>query len=423
MVPPAMSNDKPPQITPPENELKNEIQSLKNEVIQIKKILNSSSDKIIVLGQDNYELKSKITVHNENIERVIKRLETSDFLKEFIYPIILSIFAAIVFWLVFAFFPERIRHKKIRVKIGLNLYQIYTNMFSLFDIVMKVNTHSPSHFQKEIRSIKLNKNDFDLGLQNKCLNEHYLIYTDFPQELLPIGKSLYERVRKIDNTIDRLFSFSFYLQSNEILFLEKIRTKLSTHDLENHNKPAISVIGNRKLYPVNPSLSYMRNNIFELFQLFGELQQMVFKEKSLYSQSATVKLQYYFDRGDYNACISHAKKAIKKDTENKLLLKSYLFLAEYMNGNLNTCYKRLIEVIEEKPNLLHHRSFFKNILEDDRIQLILKENYPIEEIQKMNSVINQENKQKELFVKNAKTLQRYYIDKGKQADKSEGIDA
>ena len=151
-------------------------------------------------------------------------------------------------------------------------------MFSIFDIIMKLNTHSPSHYQKDIRGINLKKSDFELGLQNKCLNEHYLFYPELRHALLPIGKSLYERVKKIDATIDRLFNFSYYLKSHEILFLEKIRTKLNTYDLENYNRQAISVIGNQKLYPVNPSLSYMSNNIFELFELFNELQKMVFCE-------------------------------------------------------------------------------------------------------------------------------------------------
>ena len=145
--------------------------------------------------------------------------------------------------------------------------------------------------------------------------------------------------------------------------------------------------------------------------------------KSLNNELELVKAQYYFYSSDYNACISHINKLIKKDNNNKLLLKFYLFLAEYMKGNSKFAYKTLFEILAEKPELVSYRSFFKNILEDGKIGTALKENYSEKEIQNMTSVIKKECQQKEEFIKNAKTLQKYYLEKAKQADKAEGIDA
>ena len=125
---------------------------------------------------------------------------------------------------------------------------------------MRFNNRSPSNYQDKIRGGTLERIDIELGLQNKCINDTYLYYDDIKNDLLPIGEDLYKIMKKIDNTIERIFNFSFYLSSEEILLLEDIRTKLYTYGLPDTNKKAIQVVGNIGLRPVNPSISYMTYN-------------------------------------------------------------------------------------------------------------------------------------------------------------------
>lgn len=209
--------------------------------------------------------------------KLINKLRSSDFFKKHIYSIISSIIAAIIFWGIFSYIPEMSRINKIRAKVDLNMYQVYINMFSLFDQIMRFNNHSPSNYQEKIRGNRLDRSDIELGLQNKCLNEYYLFDININKLLLPIGHNLYDRIKLIDSIIERIFNFSSCLSSDEILLLEGIRTQLHIYDLENYNKKALIVLGDTNFYPVNPSLSYMTDNFYELFQLHIKLQDAVFR--------------------------------------------------------------------------------------------------------------------------------------------------
>lgn len=60
-------------------------------------------------------------------------------------------------WFAFSFIPERSRKLKIRGKIDLEIYQVYTRLFAFFDLIMRKNNHSPSDYQQLIRGKKLSK--------------------------------------------------------------------------------------------------------------------------------------------------------------------------------------------------------------------------------------------------------------------------
>ena len=81
-------------------------------------------------------------------------------------PILLSVVAAIIFWLVFSHIPEQKRRKKLRPIVELALFDTYKKLFSLFDLVMRHSSHSPSFFQSQIRAGNLSEEDIKLGLQN-----------------------------------------------------------------------------------------------------------------------------------------------------------------------------------------------------------------------------------------------------------------
>lgn len=251
------------------------------------------------LLKQNDLLNGKINEQNAKIDRLNARLENKDpktineVVSSFTESIILSIIAAIIFWLAFSFFPEKYRRDKIRPKLDLDIYQVYGTLFSIFDLIMRSNDHSPSTFQNKINGNKLNIEDIELGLQNKCLNETYL-YDQNVSKLLITGKNIFEKANKIDEITERLFSFSNYLAAGEILLLEQIRKKLQVYDLKGFSRSAVSVIGNTQYMPVNPSLSYMKNNLFDLDQLFIQLRSIVFKNKHIDRDILLNKIQCHY---------------------------------------------------------------------------------------------------------------------------------
>jgi hypothetical protein len=103
------------------------------------------------------QINEKVKNQSSKIETLINQGRSSQFhyFKDFIYPILLSVIAGVIFWLIFSFLPERKRLKRLRPKLDLDMYEVYSNLFSVFDLAMRPNSHSPSNFQQEIRGNKL----------------------------------------------------------------------------------------------------------------------------------------------------------------------------------------------------------------------------------------------------------------------------
>lgn len=379
-----------------------EIQILTNEIRKSNKELKVLLTKEATL---NNEILSKLDKQEIQIDSLKRKIKETDYFTEFIYPIFLSIIAAFIFWVFIAYLPERTRKNKIREKLDLNEYQIYLELFVIFDTVMRHRKHSPSNYQSKIQGNKLDENDIRFGLQNKCLNEHYLYYKEVRNILLPIGKSLTERIKKIDKIIEQIFNFSFYLSSEEILLLEKIRSQLHTYEIENQYK---RIPGTDGLYPVNPSISYMTDNFYGLFKLYTELQHLVFTNKFENRELVLRKIQHYFYSENYELCIHQIQRGIKKNLKEDFFLQGYLFLSEYKQGKYNSAYKKLNEILASKPNLVDYRSHLKDILSDLKIKEIINKYYSDEELKLFYSVIEKEKTQEESFNETIKNLRNFY---------------
>src|ERR1035438_3569257 len=144
--------------------------------------------------------------------------------------ILLNIAAAIIFWLAFAFVPEKRRRRKLRPKLELGIYQVYSTLFGLFDSLMRFEVHSPSSFQKRIKGKVLHSVEIELGLQNKCLNETFLYDEKVSRLLIPMGKELFQNRITVDG------------------------------------RCAAVRVGDVQYRPANPSLSYMGTSLAELYR-------------------------------------------------------------------------------------------------------------------------------------------------------------
>ncbi len=393
-------------------EIKNQNKQLLSKLISKELVINDLSKKLDGLNLRNKQLASEINTQQNSINKITQLIEESNFFKDFIYPIFLSIIAAIIFWFAFVYLPERSRHKKIRIKVDLNLYQIYLDIFYILDLVMSPNTYSPSYYQDKIKGNKLDKNDIELGLQNKCLNEQYMYDKNVKDLFIPIGKKLYEKIKKIDLIIERIFNFNFYINPEEVLLLEKIRTQINTYDLENFNKQPFTIIGSMTTAPVNQTLSYMTHNIFGLFQLYIKMQDIVHGPKFTYTKPYLGKIQHYFLKGEYDKCIDEIYKFKNKSSKDKHFLELNLFQAEYMKGKRDSAYARLNSLLaSDKPILVTYRGFLKNIISDEKIRKILNKYYSDKEVVDVYSVIEKEKILKEDFIKRANFLRHYFKNK------------
>jgi hypothetical protein len=333
------------------------------------------------------------------------------YIKDFIFPILLSIIAAIIFWCVFSYYPEKARQNKIRPKLDLDMYYVYANLYSIFDLAMQANYNSPSNFQSKIKGKKLKKEDIELGLQNKCLNETYLYDDNVKYQLLVIGKSLFERANKIDLTVERLFSFSNYLTADEIILLETIRKKLQVYELSDYNRSVTSLLRSPLLKPVNPSLSYMSQNLFELYELFIQLQELVFNNKYSNRNISIGRVKYYYETRQFNKCKKEINRVYTKYPKDKNYLDFYLFLSEYMSGSKEKSYKMLDNIFKNNPHLVSSRGFLDDLLQYKKVIVLIEKYYSENEIDELEAVLNREKLSHRRYIGQAKSLRKYYRNK------------
>ena len=331
-------------------------------------------------------------------------------------PILLSIVAAVIFWLVFSYIPERKRRNKLRPIVELALFDTYKQLFSLFDLIMRHAGNSPSFYQSEIRAGKLTEDDIALGLQNKCLNESYLYDPNVKKALLVVGEEILDRTLALDELANKVLSFHTYATAEELVLLEQIREKIRVYHFgERHvNKNCGTIINGQVLRPVDPSISYRHGNFYEIYQLFCKLQILVLDHRPLDRDRFIYKMQSLYYSGQYRLCAKLVQSEGKRFEKDSTLYRNYWALSERGKGRLKEFYKIIEETYKSRPYggaLVSSRSTFKDLLGDNKLMEILAQFHSSEEISAMRQSVQQDKVHKETFENANQALQKYYMEK------------
>lgn len=331
-------------------------------------------------------------------------------------PILLSIVAAIIFWLVFSYFPERKRRKKLRPIVELALFDTYKQLFSLFDLIMRHTGNSPSFYQSEIRAGKLSEDDIALGLQNKCLNESYLYNPNVNDALLVVGEEILDRALALDELANKVLNFHTYATAEELVLLEQIREKIRVYHFgERHiNKNCGTIINGQLLRPVDPSISYRRGNFYEIYQLFCKLQILVLDHRPLDRDRFIYKIQSLYYSGQYRLCAKLVQSKEKRFEKDSTLYRNYWALSERGKGRTKAFYRIIEDIYKSRPyggSLVSSRSTFKELLGDNKLMEILAQFHSSDEISAMRQSVQQDKVHKETFENANQALQKYFMEK------------
>jgi hypothetical protein len=353
-----------------------------------------------------------VNISLSNIKLSYSKVTDYNIINDVVNPIAFSIIAAIIFWFIFNFIPDRKRYLKVRPKVEYNMYSIYKKLFNYIDLTLKHSIYSPSMFQDKIRGELLKKEDFILGLQNKCLNDSYL-FDENSSSFIVIGDSLLNEATKISDEIDKLFNFNNYLCADEILLLEKIRTKLFTYEYKGVSQ---NKIGDKIYTCINPNVAYMADNIFELYKLFIQLQNIIFSNKYTERDIFLNLVQYYYYSCNYKQCQKQVQMNLEKYQDCKGILQCYDFLCDYMLNRKDEFYKKIENLFKAKIDLVSNRNFLKPIIKDDRVQELLKQYFTENDLERVSTVIDEEENMKTIYNNQALALKEYYrmkTEKGK----------
>lgn len=335
----------------------------------------------------------------------------------FLYPLGLSLISALLFWLVFSFAPFYTRRSKIRPLVELDIINIRNELFAIFDKIMSHALFSPSHFQLEIRSGLLTKEDIKLGIQNKCLNENYLYDSKVSNDLLVIGRDIFRRAESIDRLVDKVLNFSQFVHADEIILLERIREAAKRYDFgkEAVEKSPATKIGGNTLLPVVPNISYRAENISELYSYYLELQRLTIKHFRYMDRNAAIhNVQYLFGAGKYKECIAYARKSLKYAPDAKILIWNYICMCLYKIGAKESAYRELYYIYKDRPyngSLVSSRSFLEHLISDIKAMDILLKTHSTSEVEQMKNTLEQERAQRRAFLKQNKLLLDYFENK------------
>jgi hypothetical protein len=313
-----------------------------------------------------------------------------------------SLLSAFIFWIVFSVYPQQKRKNQIRPIVEYDLYCIQNAIFSIFDLLFQGNLHSPSQFQSEIRSGRLEKKDFYITLQNKCINETYLYPDQIKSSYLVIGEELLSRYENIYKLINKVTNYNEYANTDELLLLERIRTNLQTYSL---NEKSISsgsttIMNGQKFQGVVSNLGYMYQSMYDLYKLYMELQKIIFLQSKYQNRDLLIhKVQFLYYSGQYKKCQKTINQWMTNYPDIESLLSYYSLLCDFKLKKIN--YGKVKSVLEKKyynGSLVSSRDLLKELVEDEMVSSLVESLYPKEEIDSMHQEIQKEDIQKKAFL-------------------------
>ncbi len=266
----------------------------------------------------------------------------------------------------------------------------------------------------------LNKDDFDIWLQNKCLNESFQI-NEMGKYLVPIGEDLADSSKKIIEKIDKSSTYFSFMKSKEILLLRKIRAKLEAYSFTDS---ADIMVGQYVVRPVILNMSYMANNFFELYKCFLELQTITWTYKrknspidrrivdSFNLDKAT--MYYYSDK--LKRCHSFLKR---NKTIEKTAWLSLLFRCEYKQEKKQKAYyslRALLDSTSQKP--IYLRSYFGDLYQMDDVRSILLDRYSEEELLAMEECLSREESIINDTLVKSEMIRRFYRKKTEEEERN-----
>lgn len=266
-----------------------------------------------------------------------------------IISVVTSLVTGFIFWMIFTKIPEINRYRKIRPIVEYDVNVI--SMYILFYLQMAFDNHGmrPSVSQNKIKANIFSEEEYNLMLQNKCLNESYL-YDENKDYLIPIGNELERLSKKIVKGVENLSFYHNFMTYKEIILLKKIKESITCYS---YNDNAKREINGRMFVPHNPTISFMANNFKTINNYFYELNNIIFNYKYLNNDLnrhnkydlVLEKSRVLYEQGMY-------KEAYKYS------LKSSDFIEKY-----GMMFKCLYKLGKKEKALVHLERYF-NKLED-----------------------------------------------------------
>ncbi len=344
-------------------------------------------------------------------------------MESILISVITSLIASLIFWCFFNYFPNKVRYNKIRPKVEFDIYEIYTKLLFYIQAPLQTNIYGCFYPQDRLCAGLISREEYSIWLQNKCLDDTYR-FDEMGDKLIPIGIEL-ERISKdICTKIEKCSTYYSFMTADEILLLRKISAKLTVYSYTDN---ATEVVGKGTFRPLNPNLSYMADNFYEISQLFGELQEIIWKYKKI-DRSINKYIVGDFNFGKAQKAYLHGKHKkciwLSKYKSNTYPMGAYslLFRSYYNMGKQKKALiylKKYLNNTTLKP--ISIRNLFRDIYKEEKnlsidIIEILLQHYSEIEIIEMTDELIREQHILDHAIKVNQEIQKFYDSKKEKSD-------
>lgn len=337
---------------------------------------------------------------------VSKLLNPAGYFYLYWYPIVSSIFSGFIFWIIFSHLPEKSRKKSFGVGVSNDLLTLNGQIFSYFDYLLRHRDRSPSFFQDKIHACSLTKEDISLALHNKIISPDHLNDPLLGSKMLVVREELIKKVAEMDIIINRLYSFNYFLRSEEVALLRSIHGNIHCY------LPYIELkVDEDGLLPVNPSISFMTNSLIELQDDFRNLRKLIFQNSLQERVFLIHKILRSFNIGSYKNCIRECKLGIKEFPSDSSLCNLFLVRCYYFLNKKKVAYRILKDFLLTNNDIVSHRNNLYPLLTDPTIESLILQKTSLDALSNMKQIVKSEQLDLEQFLsKNAK-LEKYFADK------------
>lgn len=361
----------------------------KEEIAKIQKLVSSNKSELEVIK--NYQRQTLDTLNNKSINPT----------REIGLPVLLSIIAGLIFWMIFQVLPDLRRKKKLRPKIENDLHSVSTSIYHLVELAFLHCENPVSHFHKEVRSGKVDQKYIELALFNKAKNHKHLV-DQFSNNIV-IGDLIYKSTTNIGLSIERIFFFNEQLSVEEILVLEDIYQEINRYDFFNKDDQFGSTISGRLYTPVNPTLSEYSHFFYNMLKLAQRLDKIISSIKTNKLEILYIRQNLSYHLGDYKKSLKTIKIIEKKfpDQANRL---QWLRFKNLYYTNKSRSLILLKELIRESDSLIGYRGYLSDFLQDPQILDALKQNTTQENLIKLLVCLESEKLSKERLLNSNRML-------------------
>jgi len=278
----------------------------------------------------------------------------------FIYPLLLSLLSALIFYYFFSVLPQK------RQKRNIKDHVIFLTERILFHVFVMVRDSVNS---KELDYGNLTEKELNKAMKGVFMDDKLKHFRSNKKGVnMEVGETIVDSVQDIQELSNELFRYLVFLDTSLVKYInEVLRNTINESFVNSYNSTPI-FIGNQVFTSVRRDISIYSSSFYELYELHNKIQGWLFKKHGNHKSVIRKKTTYYmYTKKDYKKGLKFAK-ALYRFTEHKKNSCIYIVRCLAGLGKWDNAKKKMEKFImkkiinkKEMEDYFKHDSSFKKV--------------------------------------------------------------